>query len=107
MSAIQVWVGVYYKGDSLRSPAGTFTSAEGAAAMVESGLAHWNKSGKSIMLIKTKEEMYRPDLSLTMGPDVSERAADNQERYQILVASWQPGAQVSKVRPGDWMKTAA
>lgn len=107
MLAVHVWVGVYYKGDSLRSPASTFTDTEGAISMVESGLATWSKSGKSIVLTKTKDEMPRPGLSLTMGPDVSERAADDQERYTILVKAWQPGALVSSVLPGDWMKAAA
>lgn len=106
MSAIQVWVGIYYKGDSLRCPASTFCDVKGAESMVESGVATWSKSRKNIILTKTKDEMTRADLSLTMGPDVSERAADDQERYTILVNAWQPGALVSSVLPGDWMKAA-
>lgn len=106
MSVKLVWIGIYYKGDSLRSPASTFCDEAGAQSMVESGVAAWTKSRKSIILTKTKDEMTRPDLSLTMGPHVCERAADQQERYQVLVNAWQPGARVSRVLPGDWMKAA-
>lgn len=106
MSVKQVWVGIYYKGDSLRVPASTFCDVQGAQAMVESGVATWSKSFKSIILTKTKDEMSRPDLSLTMGPDVSERAADCQPSYEVLVAAWQPGAVVSSVSAGDWMRAA-
>ena len=104
MSA-KVWLGVYFIGTSLRVPATTFTTPEGAAQLFEAGLGAYSKSGKNFILNRTKDELPPTAQSLIMGPDVTEGAAMG-GMCQVLAWAYQPGAVVSRVAAGDWQKAA-
>ena len=81
-------IAVHYSNRSGRGTAASFVQIEAARELVESGLAKWDKRAKYINLTKTEAEMHRAAQSLTMGPNVTERAVDGSEYHRALVQAW-------------------
>jgi len=81
-------VRVRYSNQSARSDATSMMEIEAARQLVEAGLALWSKGAKYLILTKMEAEMHRAAQSLTMGPNVTEQAADGSVYHMALVEAW-------------------
>lgn len=81
-------VPMYYANRSGRgNPCGS-VSIDTARDYVQSGLAMWSKGAKYLKLLKTEAEMHRAAQSITMGPKVTQGAAEGNEYHISLVEAW-------------------
>ena len=81
-------VRVRYSNQSARSDATSMMEVEAARQMVEAGLARWSKGMKYLILTKVSAGLHHADLSLTMGPNVTEQAAMGSPYHMALVQAW-------------------
>ena len=81
-------VACHYANRSGRGNAATFLPIYTVREMVEAGLAIWDKRCKYVNFTKTEAEVHRADLSLTMGPNVTEQAAMGSPYHMALVQAW-------------------
>lgn len=83
-------VAVHYSNRNGRGRPAFFVTRETARELVEAHMAMWSKGCKYLNLNKTEAELYKPDLSLHMGPAVIEEFADGVPRFVEIVYGWAP-----------------
>lgn len=88
MPSVVQMVAVHYANKSGRGQAALFVTAESAREMVEAGLAVWNKKATYINLTKTEASLHRAAQSITMGPKVTQGAAEGNRYHISLVEAW-------------------
>jgi hypothetical protein len=81
---------VYYLGESRRAPAKIFYHPDQIQEWYEQGAGHWNQKQTCFILNRLPAQMAPTPQSLTMGDEVTKKAAEGSRFHLELVAAWQP-----------------
>ena len=87
--AVQM-VAVHYANRNGRGRAAFFVAIDTARELIEARMAVWSKGCRYLNLLKTEAELYKPDLSLRIGPGVMEGFTDGVPKYVEIVNRWAP-----------------